>query len=101
MCIQQTCPLLYEGKIYKCSSIALLNKVLSDWRQPITDSWKPYTDYEGISVNSSAKTIEKFIQNFGKAHTICTMCPTKQDTDSIINHRSNVISKKQWIKLNA
>ena len=101
MCIQQTCPLLYEGKIYKCSSIALLNKVLSDWRQPISDTWTQYTDYEGVSVNSSDKTIKQFIQNFGKPHKICTMCPTKKDTGSIIDHKTNVISKKQWIKLNS
>ena len=75
--------------------------MLSDWRQPITDSWKPYTDYEGISVKSSDKTIKQFIQNFGKAHKICTMCPTKKDTGSIIDHKTNVISKKQWIKLHA
>jgi|TARA_R110000824_G_scaffold210662_1_gene396553 organic radical activating enzyme len=99
MCIQQTCPLLYEGAIYKCSSIALLNKVLDDWKQPVTDNWKPYSEYEGISLQSSDSDITHFIRNFGKPHKICTMCPTKKDVDSIIDHRSNVISKKQWLKL--
>ena len=101
ICIQQTCPLLYEGKIYKCSSIALLNKVLNDWKQPVTKPWKPYTDYKGISTESTLQEIKMFIKNFGKPHKICTMCPTRKDTDSILDHRSNVITKKQWLKLNA
>jgi hypothetical protein len=99
MCIQQTCPLLYEGSIYKCSSIALLNRVLNDWKQPITNDWKPYTDYIGITPNSSDREIRQFIQNFGRPHKICSMCPTKKDTQSVLNHRTNVISKKQWLKL--
>ena len=98
MCIQQTCPLLYESKIYKCSSIALLNKVLSDWSQPITSDWEPYTNYEGISVDSNNSDIRKFVNNFGKPNKICTMCPTKKDSDSIIDHMANVKSKKDWIR---
>ena len=101
MCVQQQCPLLYEGKIYKCSSIALLNRVLEDWNQPITEDWQPYTDYEGISTYSSDKDISDFVRNFGKPHRICAMCPSKKDINSIIDHRSNVISKKQWIKLHS
>ena len=101
MCVQQTCPLLYEGKIYKCSSIALLNRVLEEWKQPISANWKPYTDYQGISTSSLDKDIKYFINNFGKPHSICKMCPTKKDVGSIIDHKSNVITKKQWIKLHS
>lgn len=99
MCVQQTCPLLYNGKIYKCSSIALLNRVLSDWNQPVTAEWKPYTDYNGISLNSSDNEVKQFINNFAKPHKICQMCPSSKDSNSIIDHKSNVINKKQWIKL--
>ena len=99
ICVQKTCPLLYEGKIYKCSSIALLNRVLEDWNQNKNAEWRPYADYKGISMKSSDKEIKYFISNFGKPHSVCTMCPTKKDVGSIIDHKSNVISKKQWIKL--
>ena len=99
MCIQKTCPLLYEGRIYKCSSIALLNRVLSDWNQPITSDWDPYASYQGIGLDSSDAEIKTFVNNFGKPHGICRMCPSKKDTQSVIDHRSNVITKKQWIKL--
>lgn len=100
ICVQQRCPLLYEGKIYKCSSTALLNRVLNDWNQPIDDNWKPYAeDYQPIAVDSSDKEIRQFINNFGKPHQVCRMCPSKKDIDSIIDHKTNVITKKQWIKL--
>lgn len=99
ICVQKTCPLLYEGRIYKCSSIALLNRVLEDWKQPASDEWKPYTDYTGIGTKSSDQEIKSFTNNFGKPHKICQMCPSKKDKSSIIDHKSNVINKKQWIKL--
>ena len=99
LCVQQQCPLLYEGKIYKCSSIALLNRVLEDWKQPITSEWRPYTSYKGISPTSSDQEITTFINNFGKPHKICQMCPSTKDTSSIVDHTSTVISKKKWIKL--
>jgi len=99
ICIQKTCPLLYEGRIFKCSSIALLKRVLHDFNQSVTNDWKRYTDYNGIGPRSSDKEIEFFINNFGKPQNICAMCPSKDDKDSIIDHRTNVIAKKQWIKL--
>jgi hypothetical protein len=100
MCIQQTCPLLYEGRIYKCSSIALLNRVLNDWKQEITEDWQPYTNYKPITPDSTDHEIHRFVNNFGKPEGICKMCPVSSDTDSVIDHRANVISKKTWINLN-
>lgn len=97
MCVQQTCPLLYEGKIYKCSSIALLEKVLGDWKQTDVNCWDKYLKYKPITVDSDIMKIENFIYNFGKSHTICSMCPTAKDRQSMINHKTNVITKKQWL----
>jgi hypothetical protein len=97
VCVQQTCPLLYEGDIYKCSSIALLEKVLNDWKQTDRDNWKQYLNYDPISLNSSDSEIENFIQNFGKPNKICSMCPSSKDKDSIVDHSTNVITKKQWL----
>lgn len=73
MCIQQTCPLLYNSKIYKCSSIALLNKVLNDFKQPINEYWKPYTDYEGISPDCSTRDIQMFIKTL-ESHIKFVLC---------------------------
>ena len=49
-------------------------------------------------MDSSDSDIRKFVNNFGKPNKICTMCPTKKDSDSIIDHRANVKSKKDWIR---
>jgi hypothetical protein len=98
-CVQQQCPLLYEGRIYKCSSIALLRRVLEDWNQPITEEWQPYTSYSGIGVHSSAQEIAGFVRRFGRPESVCSMCPSRRDSHSTIDHTTNVISKKQWIRL--
>lgn len=100
ICVQQKCPLLYEGKIYKCSSVALLPRVMHDWRQPVDHSWSPYiNDYEPLTIDSSRIKIDEFISNFGQAFYTCAMCPTEKDTDSMIDHATSVLTKKAWIKL--
>ncbi len=100
ICVQKTCPLLYNGDIYKCSSVALLNRVLNDWKQPIDNSWHPYTtDYQPLTLSSTTEEINQFLENFGNPNQICQMCPTKNDNQSIIDHKTNVLSKKQWIQL--
>lgn len=100
LCCQQTCPLLYNGKIYKCSSIGLLEKTLKDWNQQDDPLWQPYLAYQGISINSSPDEIKKFIDKFGKPESICSMCPTEHDFASMIPHATNVKTKAQWIKQN-
>jgi len=100
ICVQKTCPLLYNGKIYKCSSIALLDRVLLDWQQPVTENWVPYaSEYSPLRVSSTAEEINQFIENFGKPARICQMCPSAADLDSIIDHTLNVLTKKEWNKL--
>lgn len=100
MCVQKTCPLLYNGNIYKCSSVALLDRVLLDWQQPVTENWLPYTnEYSPLTVSSTKEEINQFIKNFGKPACTCQMCPTEDDVDSIVDHTSTVLTKKQWIKL--
>jgi hypothetical protein len=100
ICVQQTCPLLYEGKVYKCSSVALLSRVMNDWNQPIDDSWSPYiNDYQPLTLDSSRIQVEQFISNFGQPFYTCAMCPTEKDTHSMIDHATSVMTKKAWIKL--
>jgi hypothetical protein len=100
-CVQKTCPLLYNGRIYKCSSIALLDQVLGDWKRNKEVTWQPYLDYQGIGMDSSASDIQKFIKQFGQPETICTMCPTSANSESIVNHPLTTMSKLEWIKQNA
>ena len=92
VCIQQTCPLLYNGKIYKCSTAGLLKDILI--YNNINDSiWDHFID-KGISTLSSEKEISSFINNFGKPNRICGQCPTKKDNANTILHNLDTIKYK-------
>jgi hypothetical protein len=91
ICMQQRCPLMFEGRMYKCSTLGGLNQTLT--RFGITDpAWDPYRNYS-ISPTSSLKEIDAFLTNYGKPHRVCAMCPTAKDDESIILHYNNVITK--------
>jgi sulfatase maturation enzyme AslB (radical SAM superfamily) len=74
-CIQKNCPLLYQGKIYKCSTSALLLDTLNRFHRPNWDQWVPYLE-EGIGPDSPDNLLQNFIENFGKHHAQCAQCPT-------------------------
>jgi organic radical activating enzyme len=97
-CIQQTCPLLYRGKIYKCSTAGLLRDLLEKVGNPNTDQWAPYLD-QGISINSSNLQIQNFIQEFGNPSQICAQCP--ESHEAIIDHISTVSFIKTRLLRNA
>jgi Radical SAM superfamily/4Fe-4S single cluster domain len=98
-CVQQQCPLLYEGKIFKCSSIALLKKVTSDWGKDTDPLWQSYLSYHGIDHSCSDESLTSFLSQFGMPETICSMCPSKKDISSFVSHHNTVSTKSQWIKL--
>lgn len=74
-CIQQTCPLLYNGAIYKCSTSGLLLDTLSRFNFPNYEQWKPYIP-QALLPTDSDQQIAEFINNFGQAHAICGQCPS-------------------------
>jgi len=74
-CIQKTCPLLYQGRIYKCSTSGLLSNLLDQVKCQDRSAWNPYTT-SGIGVNSTNQEIQQFIDNFGHSNTICGQCPS-------------------------
>lgn len=91
LCIQKTCPLLWNKKIYKCSTAGLLQDVLNRVN-PVTKShWTEFID-QGMSVDSDIKVINQFIDNFGKPNSICAQCP--DDKSCLIDHLENVNIKK-------
>lgn len=75
ICVQQKCPLLYKGKIYKCSTSGLLEDTLSKFNFPNKDKWTPYLN-SGISATDPNPIIEDFISKFGKAEKLCSQCPS-------------------------
>ena len=96
LCCQQTCPLLYKGKIYKCSTVGLLEDTLVKLNYPNFDEWKPYIS-KGLSHNCSEQELKSFIDNFGKPNEVCRMCPSDKDIQSKILHLDNVSRKKYAI----
>jgi sulfatase maturation enzyme AslB (radical SAM superfamily) len=92
ICVQQTCPLLHEGKIYKCSTAGLLAPILERFGRPNYDQWRPFIP-AGLESNCSDQELKSFIQNFGKPHSICAQCPDKTMIDSNIIHY-DWVSKK-------
>lgn len=92
-CVQKTCPLLYGGRIYKCSTQGLLADTLQKFHNPNIDQWSPYLT-SGIGPDSDMADIQKFIDNFGKPHAMCSMCPDKSAPESKIVHLLNVKKQK-------
>lgn len=99
ICVQQRCPLLYQGRLYKCSTSALLGKVLGDWNRSHVPEWQSYLSYRGIGVDCDDQDLENFIGDFGRPEWICQMCPSIDDKQSQVDHQSTVIPKSQWIHL--
>lgn len=92
ICIQKTCPLLYNSKIYKCSTAGLLKDTLGKLNNPNIDQWQPYID-SGISANDSWQEIFEFAKNFAQPNKICAQCPTAQDQASLIPHQQFISFK--------
>lgn len=93
ICCQQTCPLLYQGRLYKCSTSGLLSDVLDRFQRPNAESWEPLL-VPGLAADCADQDLKTFIGNFGKPHGVCRQCPTQQDLESRIDHLSNVSTKK-------
>ena len=93
ICCQQTCPLLYNGRIYKCSTSGLLKDTLERFNYPNNEQWRQYIT-DGIGVDCSDTELNNFLDNFGKPNQLCSMCPTSKDTGSKIVHLDNVSKRK-------
>jgi len=93
ICCQQTCPLLYNGRIYKCSTSGLLKDTLERFGYPNQAEWSPYLT-NGIGADCTDAELTEFLDNFGKPNQLCGMCPTTSDTQSKIIHLENVLTRK-------
>ncbi|HEX3683225.1 MAG TPA: radical SAM protein [Bryobacteraceae bacterium] len=100
MCPCRFCPLMYRGRLYKCSQIAILRDHLTRLGLLESKEWQPYLQYRGIGPDDDESAIRRFVQLFGAPEMICTMCPGEGVPDSLIDHRNNVLTKKQWLEAN-
>ncbi len=78
ICTQQQCPLLEQGKLYKCSTVGVLHKVLEDHGQINSPEWQLFLN-TGIGADCSDSELEKFVGNYSKPNKIRQMCPTEKD----------------------
>jgi len=92
-CHQKTCPMLWKGRIYKCSTSALTQDAWAAHGSPNATAW---TEYFNNTTNGSVgldSDIVEFIENFGHPHSICQQCPTQVDNESFIKHRIKVVER--------
>lgn len=92
LCVQKRCPLIFQGKLFKCGTAGLTPHILERFGNPNLDLWQPYLN-TGLDVDCTDLELKNFIDNFGLPHRICGQCPTNQDLDSILDHSSNVVLK--------
>jgi len=93
LCVQKRCPLLYNGRLYKCGTVALTPELLYRHNRPNWDQWQPYIT-QGLDPTCSASEIEQFVNNFGKPHMLCRQCPSSKDLVSLVDHGRTVVVKK-------
>lgn len=92
ICCQKTCPLMYQGNIYKCSTAGLLLDTLDRFDRPNWSEWEKYLPVP-LTLSSSDQDVQKFVDNFDRPHTICGQCPTSVHTHALIDHRLRVVKK--------
>jgi hypothetical protein len=92
MCVQKKCPLLYNGRIWKCGTLALTPDLLNRMKDPNIDVWAPYLQ-KGLTPDCKFQDLDRFVTNFGKPHSVCRQCPTEKDLDSILDHTTTVVLK--------
>jgi hypothetical protein len=87
--------MLYQGRIYKCSTSALTRTALERYNWPNQEKWQPFLDPKqngSIDLSSTAAEIQQFVDNFGRPHATCAQCPTVTSSADI-EHRINVVLK--------
>lgn len=92
ICVQQQCPLLLNGVLYKCGTAGLVGSILARHGWPNLDQWRPYLG-TGLAADCQQDDLERFVDNFGRPHAICSQCPSQRDTQSMIDHTKTVTFK--------
>jgi hypothetical protein len=70
-CPAKYCPQLFEGKIWKCAPLAYLK--LQDAKYRLSDSWKPYLQYQPLEPGCTDEQLAEFF--LCEEEPSCGMCP--------------------------
>ena len=83
---------MYEGKLYRCSKMALLKRQLimtgQFFNKKEVKPWEPYLNYDGVSYTDDFSTIQSRLDQFDHAESYCKSCPGKSD-DCMIKNEQN------------
>jgi len=93
MCCQKLCPMMKDGKLFKCSSIAELRRVLTDWNHLDEPEWQKYLEYNGLDISCTDEDLLEWTDNYGKYDWHCGMCPIADDHPEV-PHIGHVEFKK-------
>jgi len=94
ICVQKRCPMLYQGRVWKCGTLALTPPMLDRMNRPNWLEWQPYLD-PGLTPDCTPQELESFVRNFGAPHRLCAQCPSQHDVDSRFDHTQTVVFKKE------
>ena len=92
------CPMLYEGKLYRCSRLALIREQLKLTGQlfdeELSKSWKSCLDYQGVDYSSDIEEIRNRLSLFNKAEEVCKSCPCSSDNYKIKNTQNVLLASE-------
>ena len=92
ICVAKRCPFMFNGQLFKCSTAGLTPWILERHGNPNRELWQRYVG-TGLDPDCSDTDLKRFLNNFGKPHSICRQCPSKKDKSSLIDHKTNVTKK--------
>ena len=92
VCVQQRCPMLWNGRLFKCGTAALTPDMLAQQDWPNQNAWIDLVD-DGLAPDCADADLKRFIDNFGKPHKLCRQCPGQNDLQSRIDHTKTVFFK--------
>jgi len=73
-----SCSALFENRLYKCGSLAMLKGLLSAKQQLDDQDWKKYLDYPYVNVlDVDQDKFDFFKSTYNKPTTYCDMCNNK------------------------
>lgn len=74
LCNAKYCLTLFEERLWKCPPIAYLKLIERNYQ--LSQSWKPYLNYQGLSDDCSDEELKSFV--FREEEAICGMCPARE-----------------------
>jgi MoaA/NifB/PqqE/SkfB family radical SAM enzyme len=66
---------IYQGRLYKCPPIGVLNQTLETYNLQNSDHWRDYYEkYESVGIHDSEETINAWFERQKHPENVCNMC---------------------------